>query len=76
MAPSDLENSAAAPRQITIDGNTTSEHSLADQIAATKFVMATRARRFRGFGISIAKLRPHGAVFSSRREAGIREDGY
>ena len=75
MAESDLTNAAAAPRTISIDGNTTSDHSISEQIELVKFRMATKARRYRGFGLSIGRLRPHGAVFNSDRQAGIREDG-
>lgn len=60
-----LRESAAGPKSITIDGQSSSEHSLTEQIEAIKFQQATKARGKVGFGISIAKLRPHGAVLNN-----------
>jgi hypothetical protein len=70
MAEDDLTESvlesAAGPRDIDIDGNRISEHSLPDQIAAAKFAASNRARRRRGMGVTFQKIVPHGAVLDPR----------
>ena len=57
-----IVESAAGPKDISIDGNQTSEHPLPDQIAAVNHVAAERAKRKPGFGISFQKIVPHGSV--------------
>jgi len=60
-----LNASAAGPKTFIVDGQTVSEHDLTQQIAATKFQMATRARSVSPLaGVTLNKLRPHGAVLS------------
>lgn len=61
-----LNQSAAGPRSFSVDGQSTVEHSLPDQIAAAKFQAANRARSLGGplAGVTLNKLRPHGAVLS------------
>ncbi len=57
-----LRESAAGPQRITIDGQTTEEHDLGQQVEAVKFQQSTKARRRAPFGVAFAKLRPHGAT--------------
>jgi hypothetical protein len=58
-----LLHSAGQAERVEVDGVSIRRRSLADQIAATKFLMATRARsRSPMAGVSITKLIPHGAV--------------
>lgn len=59
-----IQDSAAGPASISIDGQSTSEHPLPDQIAADKYVRATNAFKKAGSGILFQKLRPHGAVLN------------
>ena len=56
-----LRESAAGPAKVSIDGQTTEEHDLGQQVEAVKFQQSTKARRQAPFGVAFAKLRPHGA---------------
>jgi len=68
-----LTTSAQGPKTFSADGQTSSEHDLAGQLAVTKFQMATRARSRGGLGgISRVKLRAPGAVYPP----GNRTDGF
>ena len=64
MVDDPIAESAAGPQHITIDGRSTSEHALSEQIAADKYRRANAASGRRGFGIQVAKLIPHGAVLN------------
>jgi hypothetical protein len=57
-----LQDSAAGPASMSIDGNSSTEHRLTEQIEAAKFQQAGKALRRRGFGMLTQKLQPHGAV--------------
>ncbi len=57
LAPAIAAN-AAAPRTVTVDGTTATQHSLPDQIAADKYLRAAGALRRRPLGIRHVTLRP------------------
>lgn len=60
-----LAESLAGPQSFAVDGQSGSEHPIEGQVKATRFLMATRARsRSPLAGVSIAKLRPHGAALA------------
>ncbi|OHB60901.1 MAG: hypothetical protein A2Y12_10165 [Planctomycetes bacterium GWF2_42_9] len=56
-----LEN-ANQPAKVTSDGITVEQHSLADQIAADKYLASKTASQRKGLGIKFAKLSPSGTV--------------
>lgn len=57
-----IETNAQAAAEVSVDGTTTKEHSLPDQIAADRYVRATKAFRRAGAGLCIQKIIPHGSV--------------
>ena len=57
-----LRESAAGPAKISIDGQTTEEHDLGQQVEAVKFQQSTKARRRAPFGLALGHLKPHGSV--------------
>ncbi|HUX16269.1 MAG TPA: hypothetical protein VMW52_07330 [Phycisphaerae bacterium] len=57
----ELRNSAAGPQHASVDGDASSEHPLTSQIEVVKFQHATRTRKAAPFGLTFAKLKPHGA---------------
>lgn len=57
-----IETSAAQAASVSVDGTETVEHRLSDQIAADKYLRATRGRRRPGAGITFQKIVPHGAT--------------
>lgn len=58
----EILDSAQLPQSTTVDGVTTSAHSLPDQIAAAKFVAARQAAAGGApWGVAFAKLRSPGA---------------
>ncbi len=57
-----IETNATGPKQVSADGVTVTQHSIAEQIAASKHSGSVRASSEPPFGLKIAKLVPHGAV--------------
>jgi hypothetical protein len=57
-----VQTSAAGPASMSIDGNSSQEHRLTEQIEAAKFQQAGKSLRRRGFGMLTQKLQPHGSV--------------
>ncbi|MGD1001065.1 MAG: hypothetical protein ABSA67_10255 [Candidatus Brocadiia bacterium] len=58
-----LKHAAEKPESVTAGDVTVRRRPLTEQIEATKFLMATRARSRGGMaGVSITKLKPHGAI--------------
>jgi hypothetical protein len=66
MATTDIEtqidSSATSPKTVTIDGTTTTEHPLPEQIAADRYRRANRAMSNAGCGCVFQKIVPHGSV--------------
>ena len=64
-----IETNAAKPKMVSVDGQVVEQFSLADQIAAAKFVAARDAQADEGnsvgnglFGVKFFKVRPPGAT--------------
>lgn len=55
-----IRDNAAAPASITVDGQTVSEHSLPDLIAADKHLAARAAADSPTFGLRFARVVPPG----------------
>jgi len=56
-----LAANATGPQSVSVDGTSTTEFSLPDQIAADKYLRANRARRRPGLGVIFRKILPPGA---------------
>jgi hypothetical protein len=59
---SNIENNATAPAKVTSDGVSVEQHSLADQIAADKYLASKTASRRKGLGIKFSKISHSGTV--------------
>jgi hypothetical protein len=57
-----IKENATAPRRASGDSGSVEQHSLADQIAADKFLESKKASRKKGLGIKVAKISPGGSV--------------
>lgn len=57
-----IEQNATGPKKAQGDAGMVESHSLADQIAADRYLAAKRAVRSKGRGIVISKLIPPGAA--------------
>jgi len=57
-----IHNNAAGPKKASGDAGSVEQHSLADQIAADKYLESKKATRSRGLGIKLAKISPGGTV--------------
>jgi len=66
MSSDSLDNSirenAAGLRKASGDSGSVEQHSLADQIAADKYLESKKASRSQGLGIKLAKISPGGTV--------------
>lgn len=57
-----IEANAAKPKRIQIDGNSTEQHPLQDQIAADQYVRERRASSRSTLPIRTTKIRPDGTA--------------
>ena len=57
-----IETNAAGPRKASGDSGSVEQHSLADQIAADKYLESKKASRTQGLGIKLVKISPGGTV--------------
>ncbi len=57
-----IEQSATGPRKASGDSGSIEQHSLADQIAADKFIESKKASQAKGLGIKLLKISPGGTV--------------
>ncbi len=57
-----VKQSAAGPKKASGDSGSIEQHSLADQIAADKFIESKKASQGRGLGIKLLKISPGGTV--------------
>ena len=57
-----IETNAAGPRKASGDSGSVEQHSLADQIAADKYLESKQASRSKGLGVKLVKLSPGGTV--------------
>jgi hypothetical protein len=53
---------AAQDRTVTVDGTTTTAHSLREQIEADKYLRGLEAKRSRRLPLRIHRIKPGGAV--------------
>ena len=53
---------AMGPKKVTSDAGSVEQHSLADQIAAERFLESKKASRKPGLGIRLIKLSPDGTT--------------
>lgn len=56
-----IETNAVGPKQVTSDGVTVTQHSISDQIAASKYTGSVAASGSAPFGLKRAKMVPPGA---------------
>ena len=57
-----IETNASGPRKASGDSGSVEQHSLADQIAADKYLESKKASRSQGLGVKLAKISPGGTV--------------
>lgn len=57
-----IHDNAAGPAKASVDGQSVEQHSLADQIAADRYLASKQATRKSGLGIKTTKLIPPGAA--------------
>jgi len=57
-----IQENAAGPRKASGDSGSIEQHSLADQIAADKYLESKKASRAKGLGVKLAKISPGGTV--------------
>ena len=57
-----IQENLQSPAKVTSDGISVEQHSLADQIAADKYLASKAATQKKGLGIRFSKLSPPGAV--------------
>ena len=57
-----IHDNAAGPAKASVDGQSVEQHSLADQIAADRYLASKRATAGRGLGMKTTKLVPPGAA--------------
>jgi len=64
--PEDLTNAiaenAAGPKRAKGDAGEMEQHSLADQIAADRYLASKRIAQAKGLGVRVSKFVPSGAV--------------
>jgi hypothetical protein len=56
-----IRDNAAGPKRAKGDSAEMEQHSLADQIAADKYLASKQATRKKGLGISLKKISPGGS---------------
>ena len=57
-----IKDNASGPATVSSDGLSVEQHSLADQIAADKYLASKAATRRKGLGVKFSKLSPSGTV--------------
>ena len=57
-----IRDNAAGPKRAAGDAGSVEQHSLADQIAADKYLESKKASRSKGLGVKLAKISPGGTV--------------
>ena len=57
-----LEENAAAPAEVSVDGQHVKQHSLKDQIAVDRYLASKKAAQSKGLGVKIFKINPGGTV--------------
>jgi hypothetical protein len=57
-----IEENAAAPAEVAVDGQHVKQHSLKDQIAVDRYLASKKAAQSKGLGIKVFKINPGGSV--------------
>ena len=57
-----IQENASGPKKASGDSGSVEQHSLADQIAADKYLESKKASRAKGLGIKLVKISPGGTV--------------
>ena len=57
-----IQENAVGPKKASGDSGSVEQHSLADQIAADKYLESKKASRAKGLGVKLAKISPGGTV--------------
>jgi hypothetical protein len=57
-----IRQNATGPARASVDGQSVDQHSLADQIAADRYLASKKASRKAGLGVKTTKLIPPGAA--------------
>ena len=57
-----IETNATGPKKVSGDAGSVEQHSIADQIAAEKFLQSKKASRSAGLGIRLHKIAAGGTV--------------
>ena len=57
-----IQENAAGPRKASGDAGSVEQHSVADQIAADKYLESKKAARVKGLGVKLVKISPGGTV--------------
>lgn len=57
-----IRQNATGPARASVDGQSVDQHSLADQIAADRYLASKQASRKAGLGVKTTKLIPPGAT--------------
>mgnify|MGYP001169205580 CR=1 FL=1 len=57
-----IEENAAAPAEVSVDGQHVKQHPLQDQIAVDRYLASKKAAQSKGLGIKIFKINPGGTV--------------
>jgi len=57
-----IRQNATGPARASVDGQSVDQHSLADQIAADRYLASKQASRKAGLGVKTSKLIPPGAT--------------
>ncbi|MCC7409013.1 MAG: hypothetical protein IT442_13155 [Phycisphaeraceae bacterium] len=55
-----IKTNAQGPKQAAVDGVSTEQHALPDQIAADRYLQSKQAARAKGLGVATKKLIPPG----------------
>jgi hypothetical protein len=58
----DIQNNANSPKRVKGDAAEVEQHSLADQIAADRYLASKRAAKAKGLGIRITQISHPGAM--------------
>ncbi|HOQ06014.1 MAG TPA: hypothetical protein PKY88_12465 [Anaerohalosphaeraceae bacterium] len=57
-----IQENASGPKRASGDSGSVEQHSLADQIAADKYLQSKQAAATKGLGIKLLKISPGGTI--------------
>ena len=62
MSSEQIQENAAQPQSVTVDGTTVTQHPLSEQIAADRYARSKTATRGKRRGLWFSKLQPPGTT--------------